>query len=256
MAKEPEARYPTAGEFVQALEAALDSNPTAVDTAAVDCLDPATGPDARPGPVPTRAGRRPRVRAATARPPGPATGRRASRPATGAPSRSGTGAVPRPVPAGNGRAPRRTAALAALAVVLLGVILLISQLEGSGTPRPAASTGAARSAATARHRTQAHPRPDLGGRQLAERDDQPRPSCTSADPVDGLGPGHQRLGAPAPGPPGVLAHSYPAAISTLHKALAAASPGSLTYAYALYDLGVALLQSGNPQAAVPVLSSA
>ena len=35
--------------------------------------------------------------------------------------------------------------------------------------------------------------------------------------------------------------------------MAAASPSSLTYAYALYDLGVELLKSGNPQAAIPVL---
>ncbi|MGZ4175468.1 MAG: hypothetical protein ACXVUX_04530, partial [Solirubrobacteraceae bacterium] len=37
------------------------------------------------------------------------------------------------------------------------------------------------------------------------------------------------------------------------KALAAADPHSLTYAYGLYDLGIALLKSGNAAAAVPVL---
>lgn len=51
----------------------------------------------------------------------------------------------------------------------------------------------------------------------------------------------------------MLAGSYPAAITTLHQALAVASAGSLTYAYALYDLGRSLVLSGNPKAAVPVL---
>ncbi len=43
------------------------------------------------------------------------------------------------------------------------------------------------------------------------------------------------------------------AIPVLQKAVSAASPGSLTYAYALYDLGHAYLLAGNPRAAVPVL---
>lgn len=51
----------------------------------------------------------------------------------------------------------------------------------------------------------------------------------------------------------MLAGSYPGAIETLHHALAAAPAGSLTYAYALYDLGRSLLLSGDPKAAVPVL---
>jgi hypothetical protein len=55
--------------------------------------------------------------------------------------------------------------------------------------------------------------------------------------------GHQEL----------LAQNYAAAIPALRRAVAAASPVSLIYAYALYDLGDALLLSGNPQAAIPVL---
>jgi tetratricopeptide (TPR) repeat protein len=46
---------------------------------------------------------------------------------------------------------------------------------------------------------------------------------------------------------------YPAAIAADRQALSAAKPSDLTYAYALYDLGDALLRSGNPQAAIPVL---
>jgi tetratricopeptide (TPR) repeat protein len=51
----------------------------------------------------------------------------------------------------------------------------------------------------------------------------------------------------------MLDGNYPAAIDTLHQAVAASAPGSVTYAYALYDLGRSLLLSGDPQAAVPVL---
>ncbi len=51
----------------------------------------------------------------------------------------------------------------------------------------------------------------------------------------------------------MLDGNYPAAISALHHAVAAAAPGSLTYAYALYDLGRSLRLSGNPQAAAVVL---
>ena len=35
--------------------------------------------------------------------------------------------------------------------------------------------------------------------------------------------------------------------------MSAADPSSLTYAYGLYDLGVALLKSGDPASAVPIL---
>jgi tetratricopeptide (TPR) repeat protein len=50
------------------------------------------------------------------------------------------------------------------------------------------------------------------------------------------------------------AGSYSAAIPVLRQAVAAAAPGSLTYAYALYDLGRSLRLSGDPQAAIPILS--
>jgi tetratricopeptide (TPR) repeat protein len=51
----------------------------------------------------------------------------------------------------------------------------------------------------------------------------------------------------------MLSGAYTAAIPVLRQALAAASPGSLTYAYALYDLGRSLRLAGDPKAAVSVL---
>jgi serine/threonine-protein kinase len=47
--------------------------------------------------------------------------------------------------------------------------------------------------------------------------------------------------------------NYAGAIPVLRQAVAAASPGSLTIAYALYDLGRSLRLSGDPQAAIPIL---
>ena len=47
--------------------------------------------------------------------------------------------------------------------------------------------------------------------------------------------------------------NYTAAIATLRQAVQAADPGSLTYAYALFDLGRSLRLAGDPKAAVTVL---
>jgi hypothetical protein len=46
---------------------------------------------------------------------------------------------------------------------------------------------------------------------------------------------------------------YAAAIPVLRDAVNASSPGSLNYAYALYDLGRSLRLSGDPRAAIPIL---
>jgi hypothetical protein len=51
----------------------------------------------------------------------------------------------------------------------------------------------------------------------------------------------------------MLDGSYQAALGVLRQALAAATPGSLTYAYALFDLGRSLRLSGQAGAAVLVL---
>ncbi len=47
--------------------------------------------------------------------------------------------------------------------------------------------------------------------------------------------------------------NYAGAIPVLRQALAAASPSSLTYAYALFDLGHSLRMAGDPRAAIPIL---
>ena len=51
----------------------------------------------------------------------------------------------------------------------------------------------------------------------------------------------------------MMSGNYNDAVGVLRQAVAAAPHGSLTYAYALYDLGRSLRLSGNPQAAIPIL---
>jgi len=51
----------------------------------------------------------------------------------------------------------------------------------------------------------------------------------------------------------MLEGNYTRAIGVLHQAIAAAGPGNINYAYALYDLGRSLRLAGDPEAAIPVL---
>jgi tetratricopeptide (TPR) repeat protein len=51
----------------------------------------------------------------------------------------------------------------------------------------------------------------------------------------------------------MMAGEYGSAIPVLRQAVSASPRGSLTYAYALYDLGRSLLLAGDPQAAIPIL---
>jgi tetratricopeptide (TPR) repeat protein len=76
-------------------------------------------------------------------------------------------------------------------------------------------------------------------------------STTTAPPAAPAPPSAEQL--QLAGHNELTAGDYPQAIATLRKALASADRTSLTYAYGLYDLGVALLKSGNAAAAVPVL---
>jgi tetratricopeptide (TPR) repeat protein len=51
----------------------------------------------------------------------------------------------------------------------------------------------------------------------------------------------------------MTAGNYPAAVQVLRQALANSPKGSLTYAYALYDLGRSLRLAGDPRGAAQVL---
>jgi tetratricopeptide (TPR) repeat protein len=226
MAKEPEARYATAGAFVDALERALDGDHTG----------PTRPLHARGGGVAAAA---------------------VGRTAAASPTRSAS--------AGRRRTGRRAAALAAvaaLAIVAVGVIVLITQLHGGSQPSSTGSsvdhavvTPPARTHRHARRRAPAHSNAATAASPAATA-----PATTSATTTAAAS-----TPAPAPAAPQsaaavqlqghdqMLAGAYPAAIATLQRALREAAPGSLTYAYALYDLGRSLLLSGDPKAAIPLL---
>jgi serine/threonine-protein kinase len=244
MAKDPNDRYPTARAFTEDLDAALSG----VQTAA---MEPLTARTERLSPP-----RRRRNGAALAG--GAVAGAAAAEAVNAASARAAfssrrpptmpprTAPVSRPTPARSGRA----VALTALAIVLLGVIALISQLSSGGSPTRTAShrtTALAATAHTPHHRAAAkRPAASFSSSTTLSASSSTTPSPPSPAPSGAFGLqalGHQQM----------LAGNYPAAIGTLQHAVAAASPGSLTSAYALYDLGRSLLLSGNASAAVPVL---
>jgi serine/threonine-protein kinase len=253
MAKDPADRYVTAGAFVDALDGALDDSETAatrplgaggrgaVRSAPIAAAGAAVGGLA--GDAYARAadvqdhGRGPVAGRAAAAGRAPATARTAVRPhRTAVTSPITRGPVSTHHDHGG-----RAAAVLALAVVAIGVILLIIQLTGSSS-KPAAASGSTSHSGTAAHRSRA--------RSSASHSSS---SSSSTAASSAQTPAQDAAALQAQGHQELLAHNYSAAIATLRRAVTAAQPGSLTYAYALYDLGDALLLSGNPKAAVPVL---
>jgi hypothetical protein len=254
MAKAPEARYPTALAFVQALDAALDGDATA----STRVLGPAMADGAVPAAVAGGAGLAAAAAgaapaSAAAGPPAAFTRRlaaRSPRPASGGPPRRPI-ATPLEAVSSSHRRPSRALALIALGLVALGVVLVLTQL-GSGSTAKLAAVGKHPANRAARHRPAA-----AGAKTTHSASSSASTTATSAAAANtsstaGAAPtsasalqlqGHQEL----------LNGNYTAAIPTLEQAIHAASPGSLPYAYALYDLGDALLRSGNAQAAIPVL---
>ena len=255
MAKEPDERFETAGEFVDALETALSGGiaVTAQRTTAhrrrVRSPGHAVGAgllgvngngngSGRSG---VRAGSGARGNGTWHRPT-PSHGHRG-----GGAGSTGSWTTANTIQRGSSR--RRTGrviALAALLVAIAGVSALA--LDGlGGSTRPARHTASAPPKRTATtHVSAAKPK-------TAAATNAPAQSSSSTTPT-----------TPAPTPPTaeqlqlaghneLAAGNYPQAIATLRKAIQAADPSSDTYAYGLYDLGVALLKSGDPAAAVPIL---
>lgn len=244
MAKAPEDRYPTAVELVEALAAALSARPVTpaqprtqrIRSPGTPALPIASSPatPARPAPVTPRL-----TPSATTRVMGRVGADRMRPPA---PAGRAPGLSPPPA----GHRPRRggrAVALSALMMAAVGVALLIAlgQFTGGGSRRPAHRL-------TARTATTSHTTPAQSSASASAT--QPRlPSTTvaAANPpssaADLQSRGHQLM----------LEGSYAAAIDALRQAVTTADPASLTYAYALYDLGRSLMLSGDPRAAIPVL---
>lgn len=240
MAKDPEARYPTAQAFTEDLDRALASAPTASTqplTARTEPMRRRGVPAAAAGALLAGAGAG--ESAAAARAPG-------ARAAAVPPRRDGGRPVgARAGTAGHSPAPRsgRAVALTALVIVLLGLVALISQLNSGGSSSPAANRHPAARAAGRRAKPRVRPSASSSRTAVSSSSSAAAPPAPGTDAAALQAQGHQQL----------LAGDYPAAIDTLRKAVAAAPHNSLTYAYALYDLGHALLLSGNPQAAIPIL---
>jgi len=242
MAKRPEQRWPTAQDFAQALETAL--------------TEAATKPHHRIAPGGAVAARPQRTAAggaATARPHRTAASTASARPPRGSHPSAARRAAPRtaPDPAVGERPPRRRhgriAALAALALGA-GAAVAIAGTIGSGGQSAQRAASVQRPASAATHKL-----PPASAKPPA-----PKPTTTNSQtitvtPAAATTPpptadtlearGHQLLQDGQPS----------AAIPVLQKALNAASPSSLTYAYALYDYGHALLLAGDPKDAVKVL---
>jgi serine/threonine-protein kinase len=229
LAKQPEQRWGSARDFAAALSTALLDRPQATRM--------------------LRRSQRPRAAAAMA-----AASPIAAAPATtaAAPPTQGGERLPEllaPVSTGVRGWPR-AAAIAAVAAVAFAVGITAGAGQGGRTPARVASTpraGAATPPAApvaqraqrrhARaHRVRATPPPSAQGFRAAATTPAP-----TADTLEAQGHGL------------MVAGNYPAAIGVLRQALNAATPSSLTYAYALYDLGHSLRLGGDPRSAAVVL---
>ncbi len=175
-------------------------------------------------------------------------------------------AFPRASALGSSSLWRRSGALAALAAAALGVGIAAGA-DHSGTAGHAPAGTRLRTLATLSHARAGHPRPGsrpTPGRPAATTSTSAPASATAAArTTPATIPAPTTPSAPAPPPSaGALeaqghdlmeGGNYNSAIPVLRQAVATASPASLTYAYALFDLGRSLRLVGDPRAAVPIL---
>ncbi len=233
LAKQPQERWPSAGAFAESIAAAM------------------TGAGRRPrganGTAPTRilTGRGAAPSRHVAVPPG-----RAGVPSGRGAVLSGRGAVP----PGPGRGERRStpsrvaAVLAALAVAAVAAVIALA--SGGSSPSPAKSAQSTHStrASTPPKKPRAHPKAHRPAPATSTTASAPTTSTSPTTPTSGSPAGLQAQGHAL-----MDAANYAAAIPILRQAVDSASPTSLTYAYALFDLGRSLRLSGDPQAAIPIL---
>jgi serine/threonine-protein kinase len=250
MAKEPDGRFETAGEFVDALETALSGGIPVTTQRLASPRRSARTPGHRLGAPAIGAnangngggrGVMPRTRQTGSwHRPSPAHGSTAHTGSWTAASSIQRGSAAR-------RRTGRLVALVALLVAIGGVGALA--LAGLGGGSRHATTAASRG--TTHAKTTVHSRSTTAAKAPAQATTPAASSTTTAPPAAPTPPTAEQL--QLAGHNELTAGEYPQAIATLRKALATADKASLTYAYGLYDLGVALLKSGNAAAAVPVL---
>jgi serine/threonine-protein kinase len=150
--------------------------------------------------------------------------------------------------AGGGASRGRTAALAALAAGALGVGIATGVNSGSGSPASSIRSHRSSHAAQLNLRAAVPSIPPLATpttptTTAATTPSKPPPAPPAGAPDALEAQGHQLMDG----------GNYTQAIPVLQHAVAQAAPSSLTYAYALYDLGRSLRLAGDPRAAVPIL---
>jgi eukaryotic-like serine/threonine-protein kinase len=250
MAKEPEERFESAGDFVDALETALSGG---IAVTAQRVTSPrrrarTSGHVAAAGGLGANGNGSGRSGAARTR------GNGAWHPPSSTPPRratSGTGSwTAASTIQGGSTARRRTGRIVALVALLVAIggvgALALGGLGGSKHPARHASAPAKRANSTARtHAAAAKSKPAAPAAATTAQ------SSSSTTPTTPAPPTAEQL--QLTGHSELLAGNYPEAIATLRKALSTADRTSNTYAYGLYDLGVALLKSGDAAGAVPIL---
>ena len=229
LAKDPEGRPRTASELVSAIQSALDGGAKVEPTQAIAGTSPTprlpTPPVPIPVPVPPR-----RIEPVAAPP------RRIEPDA--APSRPS----PQPPP-GEAPRPRRSPSPAILAAIVFAgaVVALVLALSSGGDPKQSAERRSTQpTAERAKSTTTAAP----SGQSETPAKSTPSTSTQGASPTVLARRGHDL----------VAAGDHAQAVEPLRAAVEGLRPaGGLPYAFALYDLGVALNRSGNPEEAVTVL---
>jgi hypothetical protein len=136
-----------------------------------------------------------------------------------------------------------------VAIVGIGA-LAIAGLGGSPHRAASAADRTTSHTTTAPQRTTATARPHHH-RPAASTTTATTPTTQAAAPTTPQTPEALQL----TGHDQMMAGNYQTAIATLRKAVAAAPPGSLTYAYGLYDLGRSMVLAGDPGGAVPILEA-
>ena len=243
MAKRPEERWPSAQDFARAVESALTEAATRPYRTAAQAAA------ARPPRQPHPAGRTSDGGGSTRR----TASRTGSHPAsrTGSNPASRTGSQPPVAYRPQGRRRARIPALAALVAGGIAAVAIAGTMGGGGHPAQSAASVQRQSSAAVHtaNATRAPKKPAAAPKPKTTQTTQtvtasPAAATTPPPTADTLeARGHQLMDA----------GNYTAAIAALRQALQAADPGSLTYAYSLFDLGRSLRLAGDPRAAVNVL---
>jgi serine/threonine-protein kinase len=144
---------------------------------------------------------------------------------------------------------KRWIAAAAILAVAAAVVIAVASSGGGGSPKQARAGGSGRRGKEGTAAKQDHQGPEAQEAPESEAvATQAATTASESDPASGNALNEEGYGL-------IQAGEYEAAVPVLEEAVASFPAGSeeLDYAYALFNLGDALLRSGRPADAVPVL---